>query len=325
MITRKEKILWILYGAALLLLFLLSSTNLVIKERKKPIYAVSVIIEDTSDDNYINFRKGMDQAAMELNADVSFITLYDRGSKKQQEELILREQQDGCKALIVSPVEEEQVLKMQEDKRITVPMVLLNSEAGAAEDGIIEQICFDYYQMGKELGERILEEQGQDKKIYLFGMPEPGLVSTRFKDGILSVLEQANYEISFHQDAREEELKETARKTAEKEGRQAVIVALGPKALTAAAQGLSEPGEDLEIGGLYGRGTTVRLLNYLDKGVIQGLCITDDFSAGYLSVKMAVELAEKRIPEPLGYLKSRCIRREDLRNEEYEKLLYPIE
>ncbi len=87
MMTRKEKMLWILYGIVLLLLFLLSSTDLIIKEKKTQIYKISVIIEDASDENYVNFRKGMDRAAIELHADVSFITLYDRGSGEQQREL----------------------------------------------------------------------------------------------------------------------------------------------------------------------------------------------------------------------------------------------
>ena len=83
MMTRKEKMLWILYGIVLLLLFLLSSTDLIIKEKKTQVYKISVIIEDISDENYVNFRKGMDRAAIELHADVSLITLYDKGSGEQ--------------------------------------------------------------------------------------------------------------------------------------------------------------------------------------------------------------------------------------------------
>ena len=40
---------------------------------------------------------------------------------------------------------------------------------------------------------------------------------------------------------------------------------------------------------------------------------------------MAVELAENRIAEDTQKLESRYIRREDLRNVEYEKMLFPIE
>lgn len=116
MVTRKEKLLWVLYGAVLLILFLLSSTDLIIKEKEAEVYPLSVIIESTADDNYVNFRKGVERAAIELNADVSFITLYEEGNQEQQTELMLREQQDGSRALIVSPVEEEEVVRLLSEK-----------------------------------------------------------------------------------------------------------------------------------------------------------------------------------------------------------------
>ena len=325
MMTRKEKMLWILYGIVLLLLFLLSSTDLIIKEKKTQIYKISVIIEDASDENYVNFRKGMDRAAIELHADVSFITLYDKGSGEQQRELMLREQQDGCKVLIVSPANGEQIFGLQEDKRINVPLVLLNSETVPGGDGIVETIGFDYEEMGRELGKQILREQTVNKQVHLFREQDPDEVSIRFGDGILSELEQAGCAIVMHESSGKDKLRHAAGQIAVKEGEHAVIIVLDPAGLTETAQAISEAGDDRQIGGLYGRGNTVRLLNYLDRGVIQGLCITDDFSAGYLSVKMAVELAENRIAEDIQKLESRYIRREDLRNVEYEKMLFPIE
>ena len=48
----------------LILLFLLSSTDLIIKEKKTEIYPVSVIIGETTDDYYTNFRKGVDKACL---------------------------------------------------------------------------------------------------------------------------------------------------------------------------------------------------------------------------------------------------------------------
>ena len=82
------------------------STDLLIKEPDKEIYQIAVIIEDIRDDNYSNFRKGMDQAAVELNADVRFITLYEKQDADQQMEFINREQQDGTNALIIAPADE---------------------------------------------------------------------------------------------------------------------------------------------------------------------------------------------------------------------------
>ena len=143
MMSRKEKMLWIFYGLILVLLFLLSSTDLIIKEKETQVYAISVIIEDSSDDNYVNFRKGMDRAAIDLNADVSFITLYDKGNRIQQEELILREQQDGSRVLIVSPVDGEKVLALLEDKEEFVRQYPICFRAMGTEDPFWEHFAAD--------------------------------------------------------------------------------------------------------------------------------------------------------------------------------------
>ena len=68
--TKQEKIIWSLLAGVLILLFLLSSTDLIIKEKKTKIYPISIVIGDTMDDYYTNFRKGVDKAADEYNVDV---------------------------------------------------------------------------------------------------------------------------------------------------------------------------------------------------------------------------------------------------------------
>ena len=66
-------------------------------------------------------------------------------------------------------------------------------------------------------------------------------------------------------------------------------------------------------------------MNYLDRGVISGLSVTDDFSTGYLSVRRAVEILSNQKTEGATVLESYYIRKEDLRSPEFEKMLYPIE
>ena len=77
MIGRHGKVLIFLYIVFLVVLFLMCSTDLIIREPEREIYQIAVIIEDVRSDNYSNFRKGMEQAAMEFNVDVHFITLYE--------------------------------------------------------------------------------------------------------------------------------------------------------------------------------------------------------------------------------------------------------
>ena len=52
MIGKRGKILVILYMIFLGALFLMCSTDLIIREPEKEVYQMAVIIEDTRDDNY---------------------------------------------------------------------------------------------------------------------------------------------------------------------------------------------------------------------------------------------------------------------------------
>ena len=66
MIGKRGKWMIVLYMIFLLVLFLMCSTDLIIREPEKEIYQVAVIIEDVRDDQYSNFRRGMEQAAVEF-------------------------------------------------------------------------------------------------------------------------------------------------------------------------------------------------------------------------------------------------------------------
>lgn len=329
MINRKEKFLWILYGIVLAALFLLSSTDLIIKEQKAEVYPISVIIEDTSDDYYVNFRKGMERAAVELNADVSFITLYEQGNRTQQMNFVLREQEDGNRALIVAPVDEEMVGELQALRKVNEPLVLLNVEKEQIKGEYAAGITFDYYRLGSQLGQRLLEEQPEEYPVYLFSCKGNDLVNHRMAEGLCSVLDTGGREWREFCLQQGSDLETVLKEKPTGAEKGVVVAALDPESLTAAAQ-LAENDEAgvLGIRGLYGRGNTVSILDELDKGVIQGLCITDDFSAGYLSVKAAVELINGRFDgngDYQNYREGSCIGRKELKAGTYEKQLYPIE
>ena len=86
--SNKGKIGW--YGGIVLLvvLYLLSSTDLIIKEKKKEIRRVAVISEQVNDNYYGNFREGMNMAEKKYQADVNFITLYAENDEKQQDRCV---------------------------------------------------------------------------------------------------------------------------------------------------------------------------------------------------------------------------------------------
>lgn len=324
MISRKEKLLWVCYGAVLVLLYLLSSTDLIIKERETEVYPVSVIINDTSDENYVNFRKGVDRAAIELNADVSFISLYEENHRQQQLEMMLREQQDGAKALVVTPVEEQAVEEVLVEKRVTVPLVLVNSELPL--DKVSAVVTTDYYEMGQKLAEQVRARYTPDIPVYLFCGPQENTVTRSFGDGIRATLSDAGFEMTLFRRQGEETFRKAVEELVYPGSQNVIVIALDQSSLSETAVILADSSVySTYVKGLYGRGTTIPILNYLDRGVITGICVTDDFSAGYLSVKRAVEAITNQIVGERILLDSYYIEKADLREEKYEKMLYPIE
>ena len=190
---KRDTWLWVIYGFVLLFLYLISSTDLLIKERKNEIYPVSVILDDTTDESYQNFKKGVDRAAIELNADVSMITLYEGGDASQQIERMAREQQDGARALIVMPVEESALESALADKRVQIPLVLVNAEL--PRDKVSAVVSTDYDAMGQNLARQALNEHGNQIPYYLFYSSRKSAARRHFQDGVESVLRGGGCEI----------------------------------------------------------------------------------------------------------------------------------
>ena len=128
------------------------------------------------------------------------------------------------------------------------------------------------------------------------------------------------------------------------EGEPVAVLAESPELLTGTAGILAEepnlwglgPGEDGAAGlpestfrglvrGLYGQGNTLGVLNDLDRGLITGICVWDQFAMGYRSVDLAVKALEGGGQDRRLELDSYYIEKADLRRPEYEKLLYPVE
>lgn len=322
MIGKRGKLLIFVYIIFLAILFLMCSTDLIIREPEKEIYQIAVIIEDAGDDNYGNFRKGMDQAAIEFNADVHFITLYEKLNASQQMELISREEQDGVDALVVVPVDEQRMADILEEKRLSVPVVLLGSEmAGKNAAGCV---AVDYQKMGEQLAEQILRGIPEDcPVIFLEESGSRSSMSNDFLKGAETMLRGSGQEVRTLAVSGEMAYKRMSESLEEDE---MVILAESPEILSETAEMLAEnPEFSGRVRGLYGRGNTLSISGSLDRGLITGICVTDEFSRGYFSVQMAVEALEGKKTQKTLVMDSYYIEKKDLREPKYEKVLFPME
>lgn len=322
--TKQEKLLWTLLAGVLVVLFLLSSTDLIIKEKKTEIYPISVIISDTSDDYYANFRKGVDKAAVEYNVDVSFITLFEKGDAGQQMELVSREITDGASAVVLIPVKPVECAKIMDDMVLNSPAVIMGSMF--PNERVQSGISPDYQEEGRKLGQAIADENPSDLPVWVFSEGLDYGYAREVYDGLASVLLKAGFAMELYEKKTDETYRQTIESAVYPGSGQAVIAAIDVKSLDEAADIIGgSPVYGNYITGLYGIGSTTKILNELDMGIIKGLVVNNQFDAGYMSIVKAVEAVHKGLGREQIVLESHYIQKASLRESRFEKILYPID
>ena len=327
----RRRSLWIVSAAALTLLFLAASSDLIIREQTAEVYRISVILDEADDDSYQNFRRGVERAALELHADVSFMTLYQRGDGREQAELMLREQADGAEALLVPVIDEASVSSLLVSQTLHIPVIFLRGDMVIQNNFSSANVNSNYYQLGQLTGQAVLrrlaESRGAKKVFYLSG-GRPYGAGERFLEGVDSVLKEAGCTAEpLVRAANETEILRIRALEELEDGTGAVLVAADPGSLVRAARYREQFSEEnAAILGLYGPGTGMEALEYLEKGTVDGLCITDDFAEGYLAVRTAVEhIGHHTSPMESVTLEGHYIEKQDLDEGSYEKILYPME
>lgn len=322
--SNKEKISWCAGVILLVFLYLLSSTDLIIKEREKEICRVSVIIDNVNDNYYGNFREGMEMAEKKYQADVNFITLYAANDEEQQEDLLVREIKDGTNAIILAPVREDLAAMQLDAISPGCPVVFLGSSL--ISNSVSCAISVDRYEMGKTLGEKIAANEDPGCLICLFteGLSYTG--NRDVYDGLRSVLDRAGFQIRLIEKRSEDTYRTAIEETVYPENGDFMAVGMDVGTLSDLADILEGSSVYREhVTALYGIGSTTALLNQVDKGIVKGLMTWNRFDEGYLSVEKAVQAAGGERQEKQITLTPEYIDEEILKSGIFEKMLYPMQ
>ena len=306
------------------ILYLVSSTDLIFSEdADHEIYNISVIIDETTDHTWQNYKKGMEQAAMDYNVDVSFITLYSDESVEEQLDFIKREAQDGAEAIVLAAVDSTEVATGLEDMNALPHLVGVGTQLDSTKVAV--SILSDGYELGEKLGNLIvmdLKTEDLDVPIHIFpGNTKQNSINHRLQ-GLLHILSKNGYEYQVEDVKMAESIKETMLRISAEEPR-CLFVGLEPNLLSTMADHHSNilAAEHQRI---YGVGYTNYILSSLEKGQLSGIVVENDYLKGYLSIEAAVSLIKHDRTEQEVTLETFVITPETVHDSKYEMLLYPI-
>lgn len=284
------------------------------KHHQPPLLEMSVILRD-GDGAVSTMRKGMEQAAQDLNVELRFLIPAEDNSAVQQAQLLEREVAGAAPAVLLIPADREALGDAVSAAAGKTTLVTVETDMTAW--GAAASITMDHQELGAALGAAALN-----------GVPEGGTVllldSLPGDNGI-------------------RERMEAAKAVLEREGRQArvykwdpdttslpdilrierprAIIAFEAAALADVAE--MSRGEDA-FPLLYGCGSTAGIAAALEKGRVTAITAVNVFSAGYLAVEAAAALARHEDWTAAAPVAFSIVRQETMYDSDNQKLLFPV-
>lgn len=192
---RKRKQIFITLFLLLILSFLLFLNNTLWHEKDIRIYNISIITRGRNSESLMIMRQGIEQAASEMNVNVSFVTLSEDNSIDEQKELIEREIKNKADAIIISPADYEKMAEPIENARKKIPIILFDSTIKS--EHAQPSISCDNYKLGSSLGEELIKNGDMNKNILIIkNNLECSSVKERY-NGFMSVMNRTYNKCTF--------------------------------------------------------------------------------------------------------------------------------
>lgn len=270
MIGHIEKVmlasLAVITGALLIIMAFVQNTS---AENALKIYSISVIASNPGE----RFIKGVEQAALDYNADVHLVSGYAENDSARQIEYMQRELANRVDAVVIAP---ENVGEMEEylgslhqrAKVITVRQRLSNNR-------LASHVGVDNVRLGEILGEMVTRSKSGRACVVICPEEMDSFHMDRI-EGIENTLEASGTAFSVlycGSESLPEKLAELG---------DATIVVLDERMLVAVCE-QADP-EDVIFGAGFAGGARA----YLENNTIQGIVAYSEYDAGYLSVREAV-------------------------------------
>ena len=319
---KNSKKVFILTEAVLGVLVLILAVIMLLDRNGKEPYKVSVIIENSEDNQWAAFRYGLRMAAKDRQVEVSVVPTEGAMTLEEEQELIEQEIYNGADGVIVQPVpgsDTEEMLKKIEKK---VPMMLVGSAAAVEEAETFPVTQPDNYTMGQALAEELIRDCADNLRGKSLGIVSRTGDSQAVLDrteGFQEALKGCGTRISWNVEGIFGEGEETLETLPKVD----FVIALDDGSTTAAGEYAAA--NDLHGAIVYGIGNSTEAVYYLDTGRVQCLVVPDEFNVGYQSLE---EMSGK-LGHIFGKMEDRqtdhtVIRRDTLFTKENQELLFTM-
>lgn len=284
------------------------------KHHQPPLLEMSVILRD-GDGAVSTMRKGMEQAAQDLNVELRFLIPAEDNSAAQQAQLLEREVAGAASAVLLIPADREALGDAVSAAAGKTTLVTVETDMTAW--GAAASITMDHQELGAELGAAALNGVPEGGTVLLLdSLPGDNGIRERM-EAAKAVLERGGRQARVYKwDPDTTSLPDILRIE-----RPRAIIAFEAAALADVAE-LSRGEDAFPL--LYGCGSTASIAAALEKGRVTAITAVNVFSAGYLAVEAAAALARHEDWTAAAPVAFSIVRQETMYDSDNQKLLFPV-
>lgn len=312
--NKKTVVFWFSYVAILIFLYILSATDLIIKENEVKVYSISVLLDGIYGENMENMKKGMDEAAYEHNVDMSFPAIADNITMEEKLEIAIEEIEAGARAIIIGNRWKREIAEEIKKKYSEIPVLLVGNDEN--ENGK-SSVSLNYNDIVKFLSKNISLTESVDKEVCI--------VAEDFLDedieGLFGNLKLKLEEMGYKLSRAEGTGPKLEKQLAVFDKKHITFISIDKESSIRLIKYVDDNNLISEI---YVIGATDYLLGKLEDGEIKGMIAWNEYDMGYFSVEKLLKLLTDKVEKTKDEIEVFYITAEDLKNEDYIKRLYPI-
>lgn len=283
------------------------------KHSQPPLLEMSVILRD-GDGGVSTMRKGMEQAAEDLNVELRFLTPAEDNDAAEQVLLLEREVAGGAPTVVLLPADRE--LLSGAVSAAAGKTTLVTVETDMTAWGAAASVSMDHQALGEALGTAAMHGVPAGGTVLLLdSLPGDNGIRERL-EAAREVLEREGRQVREYQWSGDETLFADILRIE----RPGAVIAFEAAALAEVAE-LSR-GENFPL--LYGCGSTTGIAAALEKGRVTAIAAVNVFSAGYLAVEAAASLARHEDWTGAPTVAFSVVRQETMYESDNQKLLFPV-
>ena len=321
--TKRKIMVFILIFLVFVVSFLILNRDRFFEKKINDPYEISVITRGKNTESWTTIKLGIDQAAKDLNAEVSFVALSSENSTEEQILLMQREISNGADAIVIAPANSTDLKQPIEKARKIVPVITMQSTVDTIKD--LPYISCDNFLLGSALAHKMTNDSDNVPKIAILrNSMDCSNIHQRYL-GVTTVLNETKNKIEYWDIPDDPQEAYDTAKGMLQNSNAATFIALDGATLEAvgkAERDLLKTGSKQV--GIYGLGRTNTVVSLMENKVINAIGVENEYNLGYLSIQSAVNHINKKEDSDHDQINFAIVDHENMYNSDNQRLLFPF-